>query len=151
MKVREVHQKDAETIAELSNQLGYPTTRSEIHVRLGEIIESDSHQVYVVEDQSPQLIGWVHVFGTKSLVVSPYAELGGLVVENTYRRKGIGSTLLYAAETWAWQEGYAFIRIRSNTLREDAHQFYLARGYQIEKSQHVFAKNIREGEKPYGD
>ena len=87
MKIREAHHNDAEAIAKLSNQLGYPATDQQIQERLEILFELHDHQIMVAENMSLQIVGWVHVFITTSLVVPPYVELGGLIVDDNYHRK----------------------------------------------------------------
>jgi len=70
------------------------------------------------------------------------AEVGGLVVDSRARGKGIGRTLMTAAEAWARERGYTRLMLRSNTIRAEAHRFYQNLGYTIVKSQHKFQKLI---------
>jgi GNAT superfamily N-acetyltransferase len=98
--------------------------------------------VFVAESDQGSLAGYVHVFKTKRLFLKPFAELGGLVVEKTFRGKGIGNTLLAAAEVWAEDQGCQEMRVRSNVLRERAHPCYLGAGYQDQKKQNVYLKTI---------
>ena len=84
----------------------------------------------------------MHVFVCHLLESDPYAEIGGLVVDERHRGSGIGQRLLEQAETWGRAKACASIRLRSNIIRKEAHEFYLQRGYTITKTQHAFAKNL---------
>jgi len=70
------------------------------------------------------------------------AEVGGLVVDSQSRGRGIGRSLMAAAEAWTRERGYSQLMLRSNTIRTEAHRFYQKLGYTIVKSQHKFQKLI---------
>ena len=71
---------DAEAIARLSGELGYPTTAADARRRLFDIKTSKNHAVMVAEDDAGSALGWIHVFRSRRLGGEPFAELGGLVV-----------------------------------------------------------------------
>jgi GNAT superfamily N-acetyltransferase len=72
-----------------------------------------------------------------------YAEIGGLVVDENQRGMGIGKALMAQAEDWVGDHGIHEVRLRSNIIREAAHQFYEAMGYENIKSQFTFRKTLR--------
>ena len=72
----------------------------------------------------------------------PHAEIGGLVVDERARSRGVGRVLLAAAEAWAARQGLREVALRSNILRERAHDFYRRLGYDCPKTQHRFRKRI---------
>jgi GNAT superfamily N-acetyltransferase len=84
----------------------------------------------------------VHVFLCQLMESDPHAEIGGLVVDERRRGAGVGRLLLEQAETWARTQGCTSVRLRSNIIRKEAHQFYLKRGYTLVKTQHAFAKPL---------
>lgn len=71
-----------------------------------------------------------------------FAELAGLVVDESVRGSGVGAALLAAAEDWARAQGFASMRVRSNVIRERAHRFYEREGYARIKAQAVFRKPL---------
>jgi GNAT superfamily N-acetyltransferase len=144
MIIRPATTGDGEAIADLAIQLGYPTSAEQAGARLRNLEASSEHGVYVAEDDMGKVVGWVHVFGAHRLIVAPFAEVGGLVVDSARRSEGIGKALLQAAETWARANGYQEMRIRSNTIRSAAHQFYTRLGYETNKTQHVLLKTLDE-------
>ena len=143
---------DIERVADLCTQLGYPSTGSDVAPRFRAIAALADHAVFVAEDDArvvgdelapPPVIGWVHVCaGMLVLESDPWAEIGGLVVDERVRGRGVGDQLLAAAEAWAREEGYAQVRLRSNVIREAAHDFYRRRGYQVFKTQLNFRKAL---------
>jgi GNAT superfamily N-acetyltransferase len=142
MLIRRATLSDAKAIANLASQLGYPMSRQEARERLLAILEKTNHAAYVAEAPREGVVGWVHVLGTHLLVVEPFAEIGGLVVDEAHRGTGIGKALLEKAETWARDQGHRVLRIRSNVVRTEAHAFYESMGYAHTKTSHVFAKSI---------
>jgi GNAT superfamily N-acetyltransferase len=71
-----------------------------------------------------------------------YAELGGLVVDESQRRKGVAGKLMEAVENWARQQGCSVISARSNIIRHEAHKFYASRGFKKIKTQYTFRKRL---------
>jgi GNAT superfamily N-acetyltransferase len=140
--IREARAADAEALAALSDQLGYPAAAGEVRERLAALALRGDGRVLVAEAKG-RVIGWVHVFGAHLLETAPFAEIGGLVVGEGHRGGGVGGRLLAAAEEWAAGAGYAVVRVRSNVVRERAHRFYERLGYRSTKRQAVFAKAVR--------
>jgi GNAT superfamily N-acetyltransferase len=59
------------------------------------------------------------------------AELESVHVRRDLRSQGVGAKLLAAAEEIARREGCYRVQLTSRTVREDAHRFYLANGYEL--------------------
>ncbi len=140
--VRLAEPADAPAFASLSTQLGYPSTVEDAGRRLAAIREASCGEVFVAAEGSGPPIGWIHVFIAIRLESAPFAEIGGLVVDEARRGEGVGEALVRAGETWACGRGVATIRVRSNVLRTDAHGFYERRGYSRMKTQQVFTKDL---------
>ena len=82
LNIRNAVPDDAEAIARLSGELGYPTTMTDARRRLFDIKTSNNHAVMVAEDGAGTVVGWIHVFRSRRLGGEPFAELGGLVEES---------------------------------------------------------------------
>lgn len=89
-----------------------------------------------------QVIGWVHANEHLSLATGPRCEITGLVVDEAYRGRQIGTKLIAAVECWARDLGFTGVRFSSRTTRTEAHRLYERLGYRIEKTSHVFSKKI---------
>jgi GNAT superfamily N-acetyltransferase len=139
--IRSAIDKDAGAIATLSGQLGYEVSRTEAQDRLAAIRARSDGEVFVAESGGT-VVGWVMVVGAHPLVNPACAEIGGLVVDEGRRGRGIGRELMAAAEGWAVSMGYASVRLRSNVIREAAHAFYRRLGYSETKRQAVFSKAV---------
>ena len=135
-------ERDAPAAAELSGQLGYPSTVAQIERRFESLSRDPESAVLVAEDGDGRVVGWVHVVGQRYLEMDRYAEIGGLVVDAAARRKGAGKALVAAAEKWAAGRGYGTMRVRSNMKRIEARPFYEGAGYVIVKSQNVYEKTL---------
>ena len=140
VKIRRARQTDAPRIAELSGQLGYPTTASAMAARLKLALRQKDGACFVAETKEDGVMGWAHVSVTPLLEVERRAELNGLVVDEKVRSRGAGLLLLQAAEAWARQKRCKGMSVRSNVLRERAHGFYERHGYEHYKTQKAFRK-----------
>ena len=132
---------DADAIARLTTELGYPTSREEILSRLEVLVQRDSHFVAVAEISS-SVVGWVAAERRLVLESGERAELVGLVVGANDRRAGIGRALVRAAEAWVISQGIPAISVRSNVLRPEAHPFYESLGYVRTKTQHAYTRRL---------
>jgi GNAT superfamily N-acetyltransferase len=142
VSIRFAEKQDAKELSLLSAQLGYPCSAEKILEHLEDLEQNSDHVVFVAEGKDQKLAGFVHVFKTKRIFLDPFAELGGLVVDKEYRNTGVGKALLERSETWAREYGCQEMRVRSNVIRKEAHQFYSNLGYLIHKQQAIFLKSF---------
>ena len=142
LKIRLAKSADAPRIAVLSGELGYPATAAQIRRRLLGIKPASQHAVFVADAPEGGVIGWVHVSRQPLLEVEIRAEVNGLVVAEGQRSVGAGARLLAAAEDWARKHGCKGMSVRSNVIREPAHQFYERHGYEHYKTQKSFRKEL---------
>lgn len=139
--VRAASVGDAEPIGRLSDQLGYSTDDDMLRKRLSALLGSTLDAVYVAESDGA-VVGWIHVFASVKLESVAMGELGGLVVDEENRGRGIGELLLEEAEGWAQRLGLSKIRVRTRATRTEAHRFYARQGYRRTKLQHVLDKEL---------
>ncbi|TAN03551.1 MAG: GNAT family N-acetyltransferase [Rhodanobacteraceae bacterium] len=142
MLIREAIPADAETLAVLSAQLGYPVDVVTIAQRLEDIAAHAAGVVRVAADAQGAVCGFANAEPRRLLIADPFVELTALVVAQTARGAGTGAALLAAVEAWARDNGFTSVRVRSNVLRERAHRFYLREGYIERKRQAVFLKRL---------
>jgi GNAT superfamily N-acetyltransferase len=141
--IRRARLTDATSVAELSGQLGYPTSLEEMAPRLAHLIRHPRFgSVLIAETSDRQVIGWVHVSVTPLLEVPLRAEVNALIVAEGQRSSGAGAKLLQAAEDWAKSKGCDGMSVRSNVIRDRAHAFYLRNGYEHYKTQKAFRKPL---------
>ncbi len=144
MKIRRARRGDAERIARLSGELGYPASAAQVATRLRQLTPVSKHAVFVAEspDAATGVVGWVHVSVAHLLESDIRAEVNGLVVAEGQRSAGAGAKLLEAAEEWARRRGCRGMNVRSNVIRERAHKFYERQGYEHYKTQKAFRKAL---------
>jgi len=134
--------KDASDISGLSNQLGYPANPKDTLDSLNSLLSSENHVVSVVELDGA-IIGWIHVFKAQRIESGSFAEIGGFIVSEKFRGKGIGKRLLQEAENWTKNRKLTKLRVRSKIEREDAKKFYSTMNFYQTKQQNVFDKLMK--------
>jgi len=142
IKIRKARASDAGRIAVLSGQLGYPATPRQMSLRLKRALREKEGACFVADTKKHGVIGWVHVSVTPLLEVELRAEINGLVVDEKVRSRGAGAALLRAAEVWARKRKCVGMSVRSNVIRERAHNFYLRHNYEHYKTQKAFRKPL---------
>ncbi|WP_240095673.1 GNAT family N-acetyltransferase [Thermomonas flagellata] len=120
---------DADDVARLLTELGYPCELDEAAERIAAILAND-RQALVVARRAGAVCGLV------ALDFMYYLPLGtttcrvtALVVTNSAQGQGIGRALLKEAERRARAGGAARIELTSGAQRTEAHAFYRACGY----------------------
>jgi len=151
IRIRRAQSEDAEFLAHLSGELGYPADAAVVAQRLAVLLDRGDDAVLVAEGAEGAVLGWVHAFVAHRLESPSFAELGGLVVSEGVRGRGIGRDLVAAAERWARGRGLTAIRVRSNVVREEAHAFYRCLGYETLKEQAVLGKILDTDMEPDAD
>jgi GNAT superfamily N-acetyltransferase len=134
-------QTDAEVVATLAGELGYPNETKAIRTRIRAIGESDL--LLVAVDAGDKAIGFIQAHRVCIIEVGFRVEILGLVVSSSSRRSGIARRLIEEAESWAKNIGAEAISVRSNTKRTEAHLFYPALGYKKIKTQAAYEKAVR--------
>jgi len=140
--VRVAGAEDAERIAALCCQLGYPSSPEQIQRRLYHLRRDEGHAVYAAERADGRLVGWIHVHVSPLMMADLQAEVEGLVVDESCRGQGIGRLLMGRAERWAREKGCGAVQLRSNVVRTGAHAFYERIGYSTVKTQLTFHKAL---------
>jgi GNAT superfamily N-acetyltransferase len=134
---------DAADIARLTTQLGYEAPAPAVGERLSRILLQPDQQFWVAEAEG-SVAGWVHALLAEYVEAEPFVVIGGLVVDQACRRRGIGRLLLETTEAWARAKGCAVVRLSSSATRTAAHRFYQDVGYVNIKTQYSFAKAVTE-------
>jgi len=149
--VRIARIEDAQAIAELAAELGYPATPAVMLARLQKILGRDDQLAVVAEESDGKLCGWLQAHAHDVIVSGFRAQLSGLVVAGNHRRKGVGRLLVNRAEQWATQIGAGAILVQSNVQRTESHAFYPALGYKLAKTQAVYRKSLPRLPPPKAD
>ena len=139
-KVRAATVGDAESIAVLSGELGYPAEAKTVRERLRRILARDDQRVIVAERPGGAVCGWLQAHYTEALESGSRVEIVGLIVLDGMRRRGVGRSLIAQAETWASEISAETLVARSNAKRVESHEFYPSLGYLPSKTQVVYRK-----------
>ncbi|GAB4347962.1 MAG: hypothetical protein Kow006_08150 [Gammaproteobacteria bacterium] len=127
--LREAKLDDAEAITRLAESLGYSSTLQQVHENLARRAADDHHCLLVALLPCVGVVGCPHVFRHELVACEPFAELGGVIVDEALRGRGIGEPLIEAARFWAKWQGATFLRVRTREDREAAHRFYCREGF----------------------
>lgn len=128
-EIREALMSDAERIATLITELGYPTTTVAMNGRLESIL-SDPDYITLVAVEGNTVLGVVGAaLGRYYEKDGTYARLVVLAVSAPARGRGVGSRLVEAIEHWSASKGAREVVVNSGLQRLEAHGFYERCGY----------------------
>jgi GNAT superfamily N-acetyltransferase len=140
VRLRDARLDDAAALADLLTQLGYPSQPEQVLARLTALLPAD--QGLLLAEVNGAVVGMVHVNRWANLVVDDTAEIVAFVVGDGWRSQGIGHALLEAAEEWAKQRGCSTLQVRTNIVRQRAHQFYFQNGFRQVKTSLTLVKQL---------
>ena len=141
VSIRRLSVDDAEAAAELSSQLGYPSSPDDFRERIDELSRTADRVAFAAVVDG-QIVGWIDAAMERHLQSPASAVIGGLVVREDIRGLGVGRRLCLEVEEWARGKSVPLVRVRSQIKREDAHRFYLRDGYRKVKTSFVFEKPV---------
>ena len=140
--LRPAVESDVPRLAELNGHLGYAAVPELVLQRLRRILASDLDCIRVAGFPDGRVAGWIHAQLCQWLESEYRAEIGGLIVDGTMRRQGVGRTLVREVARWAKARGAVELSVRCQIHRDDAHAFYATQGFALVKSQHVFRRRL---------
>ncbi len=139
--IRKVLPGDAEVITMLSIQLGYSISVEQTLQNINAVIKNNDYDAFVAVHEN-RVIGWIGVTYAIQIESSPGCEIRGLVVDDQYRKQGVGKLLIEKAKQWGKEKGNNKLRLRANAKRTEAHLFYQRLGFQETKQQKVFELDL---------
>lgn len=127
--VRKAVTEDADQIAVLLKELGYPNTPAFVQLKIVDLSESNNDTVLIAEVDG-KVVGLAHLH-IAELFHEPgrLGRIMAIVITNNYRRLGIGRKLMTLLEAIARNVGCIKLEVTSGTHRNDAHPFYRSLGY----------------------
>jgi GNAT superfamily N-acetyltransferase len=134
--------ENAMTMAALSSQLGYPVARDDFKEYLHLVLQDEEQIIFVSLDNDGNIIGWVHAYVHRLLMIEAHVSIGGIVVDQGALGQGIGRVLMEEVDKWDLQKGYSFIYLGSNATRVGTHKFYDRIGFHKLKTSYVFTKEL---------
>ena len=130
LRMRDAKLHDAGAVARMIEALGYPCDLAEAERRIRRVNASPRQALVVAEMRDV-------VCGLISLDFMFYLPLGretcritALVVDERFRKHGVGRELLRYAESAARREGAARVELTTAESRTDAHEFYRHCGFE---------------------
>jgi GNAT superfamily N-acetyltransferase len=138
--IRMAELSDAEPLASLMGELGYPTRAAEMQMRLEPILRDPRYRTFVAV-RDGKICGMI---GTFCLHSYEHNNVGGrilaLVVTAKMREQGIGRALINVAEKDFTDRNITRVAVNTRLTREDAHNFYESLGYT--RNGFRFVKNL---------
>lgn len=127
--VRQPTDGDAEALARLATQLGYPADADAMPERVNRLAADRNAKALVVVDDE-RVVGMITIHLRDTLNhATPIAQITLLVVDETVRSRGAGRALVEAAEAWAKERGVKRVAVTTALDRPGAHAFYERMGY----------------------
>jgi|SRR5271154_6117731 GNAT superfamily N-acetyltransferase len=142
IRVRRARTSDIARLTPLCGQLGYPSSEEDVRARLAGIDSAPLHALWVAETSDGRLAGFLNAFVMRTIDTDARVEIAALVVDDAQRSRGVGKLLIEQAESWARENGWKTIGLRSNVIRDRAHKFYERLGYEHYKTQKSFRKTL---------
>jgi GNAT superfamily N-acetyltransferase len=146
LSLRRAGIEDADRVAALCTQLGYPATPAQISRRIEGLSPCLDSQAVFVASLNSTVVGWIEVSICRNLQSDPFVLISGLVVDQSARGLGIGKRLCEHAEAWARAKGIRLLRLTSRSTRAGAHRFYLRDGFTETKTSKVFEKVLGDSQ-----
>ena len=142
MDIRNALKTDVSEIAELTQQLGYSIDKNYLKNKFESILEKAGHTIFIAEDNDRKVIAYIHALSKDLLISIDSVEIGELVVDEKYRRKGIGKQLIQKVDEWAIENGYQNVIVGSSNKRTTSHSFYPSVGFNYWKEQILYSKAL---------
>jgi GNAT superfamily N-acetyltransferase len=139
VRIRDARPEDADALASLLGQLGYPTEAEAVARRM-ERLAGDR---LVVAEVDGRVVGFGQLHVAPAIEYEgDAARLAALVVDEDRRRAGVGRALVDALEAEARARGCVLLYVTTAERREDAHAFYERVG--LEYTGRRYAKRLME-------
>jgi GNAT superfamily N-acetyltransferase len=129
VRIRPAADADAEVIARLLGELGYPSTPEQLRARFTRVAGNEDYAAFVATADGAVAgflgmeRGWAYEHDR------PFARILTLVVDARVRRRGVGAALVQFAEAWARERGAYVLMLTTNVRRQEAHRFYESVGF----------------------
>jgi len=131
----EFHEFHVRVLPERLSTLGSPTKfdSSELSTKLQRILDNENAAIFIAEIAG-QSVGLVEVYIRQDepnlmRIEYTYGHLRSLIVLDSFRRRGIGTRLVDAVESWAKSHGATEMRLDTWEFSGDPVNFYESIGY----------------------
>src|ERR1051325_10215028 len=96
--IRAPTETDADSMALLADELGYPTDSRTLRERLALLLGRSDYLIAVAEAEAGRVCGWIQAQRSLALESGFRVEIVGLVVSKAMQRRGIGRVLVRSEE-----------------------------------------------------
>ena len=128
LTIRTAEASDADAIAALFTDEGYPAGPSDIVERLTRF--ASEHSRVVIAEHEGALLGFIAVHALPRFEHDDrILRVLALVVDAGARERGVGHRLMVEAERIAGELGAAFVEVTAGHHRPDAYKLYESMGY----------------------
>jgi GNAT superfamily N-acetyltransferase len=128
LTLRPASETDAERIAALFTEEGYPAGPSDIAERLSRF--ASPHSQVVIADHEGEVLGFIALHALPRFEhTDRVIRIMALVVDAGVRDRGVGHMLMEEAERIGRELGAAFVEVTAGRHRPDALHLYEALGY----------------------
>ena len=125
----------------MEKDLGYNCKLSNLKSRVEEMMKRGNYTIIVADDNG-KVVGFIGCVNYLAFELENEGmKIIALAVSKEYRRKGIGTSLIKAAEKQAKENGVEVVLLNSGLPRNDAHSFYESQGYS--KKSYGFIKKLK--------
>ena len=139
LHLRDATRRDAQVVADLLSELGYPSPVDVMADRLEAFVRSGEVAILALDDS--RALGFVTIHVTPVLHrPTGVGRITALIVTENARGLQVGRALVEEAERRLAARGCALIEVTSNQNRTPAHAFYERLGY--EKISYRFKKSL---------
>lgn len=138
--IRPAKKGDEAGLAQLMRQLGYAVDEHEVLERTNSIRKNQGE--ILVAETDGKVVGCASAIIDSRLAEGVTGEMASLVVCSEHRGLGIGKALALRAMDFLENRNCRNIRIRANSRREGAHDWYRRLGFTEVKTQTIFARDI---------
>lgn len=139
--IRQAKIEDYKNICKICcDDLGYNCSEELVKERLKDLDKNNERVLVAVYNS--EVVGYLHAQIYKTLYFEELINFLGLAVSKEYRNKKVGTRLVNEIENWAKENGIKKVRVNSGFSRKEAHEFYRSLGYNNEKEQIRFLKNL---------
>lgn len=143
VQIRECQLDDLSAISKLSKEeLGYDYPPELLKEKLERLLGDRGHRIFVAVVDGA-VAGYIRANDYDVLYAPSMKNILGIAVSSSYRRTGLGRSLMDAVVSWARETDASGIRLVSGEARAGAHEFYRHYGFTCEKKQLNFHLTLK--------
>ncbi len=144
--IRPVDTDDVTALVRLFAEWGHPLSGADVLAVVAEW-SSTARSVVLVAEIGGEIAGMAAVSaGPRFAAPGRQAHLAGLAVTADHRRRGVGTSLLKAAEGYGYAWNCDRLELTSSRSRQEAHDFYRRHGYEETSEHHArYVRRLDQG------